>query len=134
MAGEETNGRRWVQHDKEHEAAEKAHQREHSAEGKALELAVTGIERRLDELNQLRKEVVLDRSQFLTLSTWDAEHKAVKVEMRTKDEALDQRIDAIEKIVDHFQGSLNTWRGIAAFLGLGGVGAIVWAIVQTGKP
>ena len=134
MAGEETNGRRWIQHDKEHEASEKAHEREHTAEAKALELAVTGIERRLDELNQLRKEVVLDRSQFLTMSTWDAEHKAVKVEMRTKDEALDQRIDQLEKVIDHFEGAVNTWRGIAAFLGVGGVAAIIWAIVNSGKP
>ena len=84
LAGEETNGRRWIQHDKEHEAAEKAHEREHQSEAKAVDLAVDGMERRLDELNQLRKEVVIDRSQYLTISTWDAEHKALKVEMRTK--------------------------------------------------
>jgi len=133
LAGEESNGRRWLQHDKEHEAAEKAHQREHQSEGKAVDLAVDGMERRLDELNQLRKEVVLDRSQFLTVSTWDAEHKALKNEMRTKQEAMDKRIDTLEKIIDHFEGSLNTWRGIAAFLGVTGVGAVIYAIANSGR-
>jgi hypothetical protein len=129
MPGEEE--RRWEQHDREHSTAEHSHQREHESEEKAINLAVVGMERRLDELNQLRKEVVLDRSQFLTISTWDAEHKALKVEMRTKHEALDGRIDALEKVIDHFEGAVNTWRGIAAFLGISGVGAVIYAIVQS---
>jgi len=48
-------------------------------------------------------------------------------------EALNIRLDSVQKIMDRFEGSLNTWRGIAAFLGLGGVGAVVWAILQA-KP
>lgn len=47
--------------------------------------------------------------------------------------AMNTRMDALEKIIDRAEGSLNTWRGIAAFLGLGGVGAIIWAILQA-KP
>ena len=46
-------------------------------------------------------------------------------------EALDGRIDALEKVIDHFEGAVNTWRGIAAFLGISGVGAIIYAIVQS---
>ena len=126
--------RQQAQHDKEHEVAERTHRREHEAEQKAVELAVDGVERRLDELNQLRKEVVLDRSQFVTAGTYGAENQALKVEFRGKYDALGARIDALEKVLDRAEGAVNTWRAIAGFLGLGGVGAIVWAIIQSGRP
>ena len=131
MPGEEE--RRWEQHDREHSTAEHSHRREHDSESKAVELAVIGIERRLDELNQLRKEVILDRSQFVSSEAYGAELQAIKIEMRGKNDAQGARIDALEKIVDRAEGSLNTWRGIAAFLGISGVGAIVWAIANQAR-
>lgn len=126
--------RQQAQHDKEHETAERTHRREHEAEAKAVALAVEGIDRRLDELNQLRKEVVLDRSAFVERGTYKAESDALKVELRGKYDALGTRIDALEKVMDRAEGSINTWRAIAGFLGLGGIGAIIWAIIQSGQP
>jgi hypothetical protein len=120
-------------HQREHEAAERAHRREHDADSRSIELAMQGINRRLEELNQLRKEVIIDRNQFVVASTYAAEHQAVKVEFRGKSEALAARIDALEKVIDRFEGSVNTWRAIAGFLGVTGVGAIIYAIAN-GKP
>ena len=120
-------------HEREHEAAERAHRREHDADQRAIDLAVAGIDRRLDELNQLRREVITDRSQFVLHGSYEADLQAIKIEFRGKHDAVDARIDALEKIIDRAEGSINTWRGIAAFLGLGGIGAIIYAIVNAPK-
>ena len=106
-------------HVREHERSEKAHQREHEAEEQARRLAVDGINRRLDELNQLRGEVVTDRTQYLT-----------RVEYAARHEALTVRVDSVERMLDKAEGAVNTWRWIAGFLGIGGVTAIVWALTQ----
>lgn len=128
------NGGRQPLHEREHEAAERAHRREHDADQRAIDLAVQGIDRRLDELNLLRKEVITDRSQFVLNDSYASDLQALKVEFRGKSDSLGQRIDNLEKIIDRAEGSINTWRGIAAFLGISGVGAIIWAIIQSGQP
>ena len=122
--------RRWDQHDKEHETAERTHRREHESDQRALKIAVDGVDRRLDELNGLRREVITDRAQFVTMSAHDAELGTVKTELRGKVESLSARIDAVEKLLDKAEGAANTWRFLAGFLGIGGVGAIVWAIAN----
>ncbi len=127
----ESEDRQWQQHDREHEAAEKSHRREHDADQRALDLALTGLDRRLDELNGLRREVITDRSQFMTTDTHKSELNALKVELRGRSDANAARIDSLEKIIDRAEGSLNTWRGIAAFLGVTGIGAVIYAIVNT---
>jgi hypothetical protein len=121
-------------HQREHEAAERAHRREHDADQRAIDLAVEGIDRRLNELNQLRKEVTTDRSLLVNRETYDADQVALKAEVRGKNDTTLARIEALEKIINRAEGSLNTWRAIAAFLGLGGVTAVIWAILQSGRP
>lgn len=122
--------RRWAHHEREHEAAERAHRREHDSDQRAIKVAVDGVDRRLDELNQLRKEVISDRSQFVQAESYSSDQSAVKVELRGKYDSLGQRIDAVEKLLDRAEGAANTWRWLAGFLGVGGIGAIVWAITQ----
>ena len=125
--------RRWSQHDREHETAERTHRREHESDQHALKVAADGVDRRLDELNGLRKEVILDRTQFVTSSTYAAEHNSIKVEFRGKVDTLSTRIDAVEKLLDRAEGAANTWRFIAGFLGVGGVAAIIYAIANSAK-
>jgi hypothetical protein len=91
-------------------------------EEKARELAVTGINRRLDELNNLRSEVQTDRGQFVTRVEYDAKH-----------EALMTTVDTMQKLLDRTEGAVNTWRWIAGFLGVSGVGAIFWALINATK-
>lgn len=128
MTADSDRRSRW--HDREHETAERAHRREHESDQHAIKVAAEGVDRRLEELNQLRKEVISDRSQFVTAPTFKAEMDAVKVELRGKHDGLGQRIDAVEKLLDRAEGAANTWRWLAGFLGLGGVSAIVWAIAN----
>jgi len=128
----EDSDRRSRQHDREHETAERAHRREHESDQHALKVAAEGVDRRLDELNQLRKEVIQDRSQFVASGTYAAELQSIKAEFRGKFDTLGGRIDAVEKLLDRAEGAANTWRWLAGFLGLGGVSAIVWAIANAG--
>ena len=73
----------------------------------------------LTDHDQLRAEVVSDRSQFVLAPTHASDMKL-----------LDARVDAMEKLLDKAEGSLNTWRFLAGFMGLGGIAAVVWAIVR----
>jgi len=120
-------------HQREHEAAERAHRREHDADQRAIDLAVTGIDHRLNELNQLRREVITDRSLLVSRESYDADQTALKNEVRSRHDTTTLRVEALEKIINRAEGSLNTWRGIAAFLGVSGVAAVIWAILQAGK-
>lgn len=106
-------------HEKLHEASDTTHESQHKSDEKALTLAVRTMEGRLDELNQLRGEVIQDRAQFVRIEVY-----------RSDKEALNARIDALERLIDRAEGAVNTWRFIAGFLGLGGVGAVVWALTQ----
>lgn len=136
MTGEpvsDESGRRWLHHDREHEAAEKAHRREHDSDQRAIKVAVDGVDRRLDDLNQLRKEVITDRSQFVQAESYASDQSAIKLELRSRHESLGQRIDAVEKLLDRAEGAANTWRWLAGFLGLGGIGTVIWAITQAPK-
>lgn len=111
---------RWSAHEREHVTAESVHRREHDADEKARALAVGEMNRRLDELNQLRGEVTSDRAQFIRVETHTSDMKGLEI-----------RINTVEKLLDKAEGSLNVWRFIAGFLGLGGLSAVIWAIVNS---
>lgn len=125
---------RWRQHEREHDTAERTHRREHEAEQRSLELAANQVDRRLAELNELRSEVVKDRSMFLRVETYNAEHKALASQVDALVSALAARLDAVEKAFDRAEGAVNTWRWIAGFLGIGGVALIVWSLTTFGHP
>lgn len=133
MTDEPPNGRQWTQHEREHETAERTHRREHQADQRAIEVAVASVDRRLDELNKLRAEVVTDRGQFVRNEAHTADVSAAKAEFRGEVKALSNRLDLIEKLLDKAEGAANTWRFLAGFLGLGGVSAVVWALLNS-KP
>ena len=121
---------RWVHHDREHVTAEVAHRREHESDNKAIQLAVNTVDQRLAALNELRQEVLTDRNLYIQRTEHGAELNAMKAEYRAETKALSTRIDTVEKLLDKAEGSLNVWRFIAGFLGLGGIGAVVWALVN----
>lgn len=125
---------RWAEHQRAHDRAEEAHRREHEAEARALDKGGEQLEHRLTELNKLREEVVLDRTQFVRADTWAAEHKALQQGFEALVEKLALRIDAVEKAYDRAEGAVNTWRWLAGFLGIGGVALIVWSLATFGHP
>ncbi len=48
----------------------------------ALELSKKELDRRLEGLNELRSEVLKDRSQFVKVDTYESEKKAVNKELK----------------------------------------------------
>jgi heme oxygenase len=121
----------WHHHRREHDTAESNHRREHVAAEKALQLAVDTVDRRLGELNELRKEVLTDRALFMPRNEHISDLSASKAEYRAELRAMAQRLDSVEKLLDKAEGSLNVWRFLVATLGLGGIGAVVWALVNS---
>ena len=119
LAHREAHDAAHAAHEKLHEASDSTHDAQHKADEKALNLAVRNMEGRLDVLNELRGEVTQDRAQFVRVEVY-----------RSDKEAMNTRIDTLERLIDRAEGAVNTWRFIAGFLGLSGIGAIVWALTQ----
>lgn len=115
-----------------------SHEDRHRSEGSARKVAEGNVERRLTELNGLRAEVVTDRGTFVRVDALDGKLEAVdaKVNNRadrnlSKIEVLDQRLDTLEKAQQRAEGAVNTWRWIAGFLGMTGVGAFIFALFNS---
>ena len=132
---------RWAQHEREHDKADSVHRREHETEQRSLELAAAQIERRLDDLNELRAEVLKDRTEYVRLDIYRAEHGALKSELLAQidkvsglTEAIRASLDNVQKSLDRAEGAVNTWRFIAGFLGIGGVALIIWSLASFGHP
>ena len=132
---------RWSQHEREHDTADAVHRREHEAEQRSLTLAAQQIERRLEDLNELRAEVLKDRAAFIQVDTYRAEHSALKAELlgqiekvRAIAERIGDSLDTVQKSVDRAEGAVNTWRWIAGFLGIGGVALIIYSLATFGHP
>lgn len=80
------------------------HQRQHDIERAAEERRVDAekatIEHRLEALNELRDEVLKDRSQFLQVATYDARHDQLQEEVNR----LKFDLARVEKDLSRAQG------------------------------
>jgi replicative DNA helicase len=82
------------------------HDRAHNAEHIAVGLAAKDLERRLDGLNELRAEVVQDRSQYMLVSTYDVKHQALIDRLDRIAVTVEERRELLEKAVDiHFDAN-----------------------------
>jgi len=109
-------------HEKIHDVASQAHREQHAAEATAVSVAVAAMDRRLNDLGSIADRFS-PNGQYVSIDA----HRA---ELRT----LEARINTVEKVMDRQEGAVNTWRWIAGFLGVGGIGAIVFAIVNRPLP
>lgn len=77
---------------------------------RALEVLAAGMERRLDNLNELRQDVEKDRGQFLRLDVYDEKHEALEKAVleleRTLTKAIRDGISANSHRIDN----LEAWR------------------------
>jgi hypothetical protein len=73
-----------------------SHDRAHMAEHKAVELAAKEMERRVEGLNQLRQDVVADRSLFVTKEAVQTLLDAAAERNNARDEKTKQLADALE--------------------------------------
>lgn len=110
-------------HGEEHRIHELAHEREHRATETAIATATATLDKRLDAMNEFRDQLRDQAATFLRRDAFDATVAALRSEIATEREARKE-----------LGGSINTWRFLAGFLGLGGIGAIIWALTQTQPP
>ncbi len=76
------------------------HDKAHAAEHVAVGVAAKELERRLDGLNELRTEVVQDRSQYITVSTYEAKHQALIDRLDRVAGSVEERRALLEDAVD----------------------------------
>lgn len=134
-------------HQREHDLHAKSHESEHIMSERALTKADTGLERRLEGMNEFRAQLEKQAGAFLTRETFEAYSKEQtnKSELALKNtaEKYDTIINAIVSRHDSdfesiresiqsereyrksFEGSMNTWKWIASFLGASGVAGVI---------
>jgi hypothetical protein len=76
-----------------------SHQQLHTEEEKALNIAKGDINRRLDEMNELRKQITNERGEFLQRSVYDREHGMLR-------ESTDLRLKILETGKANLEGRL----------------------------
>lgn len=114
---------RFVAHQGAHDEHMHSHEREHRVTEQSLAKAEALMDKRLNALNELRAEVLSDRNQFMRVDL-----------ARATLDAFSARLDQSEAKIDKAEGALNTWRFISGFLGVGGAGAVIWAILNAATP
>jgi hypothetical protein len=89
-----------VKHERElRECWQEGHDKLHAAEAEALEIAKGDINRRLDEMNELRKQITSERGEFLQRSVYDREHSLLR-------DSSDARLKVLETGKANLEGRL----------------------------
>lgn len=89
-----------------------------TASQEALRTATTALERRLEGLNEFRRQLTDQNASFLTKAEYDAKH-----------EALIGRVSTLERAAERNAGAIATWRFLAGGGGLLGLVSIaLWVI------
>lgn len=130
MPSDDLEVQRWEQHRREHDTFEEYHRREHDTEKEARNLAASNITLRLDRLNELRDEVLEDRTLFVRRDTHSADLGALRVQHDADHTEAMSGIQALKERADRAEGAQGTWRFIAMFVGLPGLIAFLYAIAQ----
>jgi len=134
-------------HNKEHDLHDKAHHIEHEMTEAALVKADSTLETRLEGMNEFRSQLEKQAGQFLNRESFDQQMKEYTLRNSTAIETLSDKYDAIinamvnrhdadteglkeqiqteRELRKEFQGSINTWKWIATFLGASGVGGVI---------
>lgn len=122
-------------------AAWEAHQREHDNAAKAIERAEVSLNSRLEGMNQIRGQLDRQAATFVTRDAYDGQaekYDAVFRALATKHDAdidlVRGQIQVEREVRKTLEGSITTWRWIASFLGVGGIGGVLYLLVTRGTP
>lgn len=99
--------------------------KDQEAQQEALEVALTQMDRRLGELNELRKAVENDRSQFVKIDVYHPAHE----ELRRQREADGQRIVAMQSDIKTNSTNIAELRSSMMWLSRLVVGALIMAVI-----
>lgn len=135
-------------HERVHEIHAAAHEREHSMTNLALEKAEQSMDHRLDSMNEFREQLNKQTATFLSRESYEKAHQELidKIDLALstlteKDNVVTQSlvnrhdsdfnslrdlIGAEREIRKAFEGSINTWKWLAGFLGASGVAGVIF--------
>lgn len=126
----------WVAHLREHQLHENAHELEHAMTSEALTKADLALERRLEGMNEFRAQLEKQSGAFLTREVfeqalnnnaekYDTIIKAIVNRHEADMDALKDEIQGEREYRKTFEGSINTWKWIATFLGASGLAGVI---------
>lgn len=130
-------------HEKEHILAKESHEKVHEMESLALIKAEIQMSHRLESMNEFREQLNSQAATFLTrdaiessLEEWGLKLETASSTYSEKTETVfkalvsrhDSDYDTLRELIQgerearkQFEGSINTWKWIASFLGASGV-------------
>ncbi len=124
---------RWQAHREQHESEKELAEAHWEAHRQQHDSIARNLAEYKAQSNEWRGSLSDLRATFASQATLDS----IEAQMRAGMESLNTRIDTEREERRDQQnlrtGSVDTWKWIAGFLGFGGVGAIVWALLQS-KP
>jgi len=137
----------WNAHMREHQLHENAHELEHTMTSEALNKADAALERRLEGMNEFRAQLEKQSGAFLTREVfeqvikdtntktdlalvnhadkYDTIIKAIVNRHEADMDALKDEIQGEREYRKTFEGSINTWKWIATFLGASGLAGVI---------
>jgi len=140
-------------HNREHELNRIAHEREHELNDKALNKAEQSMDKRLEGMNEFREQLNSQTATFVNRETFERYTKESDVKIDAALLALTDKWDTISKslvnrhdsdfnslageiqaereIRKSFEGSVNTWKWLASFLGASGVAGVIYLFINT---
>lgn len=134
-------------HERVHSIHAEAHDREHELNELAITKAENQVDRRLEGMNEFRDQLNKQAQTFVTRDIFDkytsdmeAKIEIALASLSDKDEALIRSainrhdsdfnslrdlIQAEREVRKAFEGSINTWKWLAGFLGASGVAGVI---------
>lgn len=138
---------RYNAHTREHDQHTKYHEAEHKMTEIALNKADANLEKRLEGMNGFRAQLERQASEFVTREIFDSYVKEQSGRNEIASKSASEKYDAIMNAIvnrhdsdmdsikesiqaerEHrktFEGSMNTWKWIASFLGASGVAGVI---------
>jgi hypothetical protein len=99
---------RWIAHEKIHAVAQKAD-----------DATIEAIHIRLEQLNELRRQTIEDRADFVRRDIYTAAHEALKAKMDNDVDKVNQRISLMENFRSNLEGRF--WMLGAALLAVNAI-------------
>ncbi len=96
-----------ITHERElREQWQEAHERFHTLDKEALILARREIDRRLEEMNQFRAQIVQERGMFVSREFYDEQHRRLNGAIEAAKEAVDVRLKMLETSKSNLEGRM----------------------------
>lgn len=89
------------------EAWIRAHEEKHAMEYRAIILARVALDKRLEEMNELRKQIDHERGKYLPRDLYDKEHDAFRDSIYTKFDSLRETLSSRVSLLENSKSNLE---------------------------